>query len=102
TPETECLPNMECFNVTKTHFYSILLWNIPADPAGTPASQIRHRRSLSVDIKVSVGARELYYYIKFNAPSLSYVQKVSTYSNIQNGIGIFSAKTSGGYINIPI
>jgi hypothetical protein len=102
SPETECLSNTTCFTVTKTQFYSILLWNIPADPETTPLSQIRHRRSLSVDVKVSVGAEYLYYYIKFNEPSVSYVQKVSTYTNIENGIGIFSARTTGKYLNIPI
>jgi hypothetical protein len=101
-PENACDPNMECFSVTRPQFYSILLWNIPADPAGTPTSQLRHRRALSVDVKVSVGSQDLYYYIKFNAPSLSYVQKLSTYTNMQNGLGIFASRTSGGYTHIPI
>jgi hypothetical protein len=102
TPQTQCATNEECFSVTKTHFYSILLWNIPVDPASTPASQVRHRRSLSVDVKISVGAQELYNYIKFNAPSLSYVQKVNTYTNLLNGAGIFSSRTAGGYVNMTI
>lgn len=101
-PENACDPNMECFSVNRLQFYSILLWNIPEDPAGTPPSQIRHRRALSVDVKVGVGAEDLYYYIKFNAPSLSYIQKVSTYTNLENGLGIFSSRTSGGYTNIAL
>lgn len=102
SPDMECFSNTICFKVTKSQFYSILLWNIPADPVGTPTSQIRHRRSVSVDVKISVGAPDLYYYIRFNEPNLGYVQKTSTYTNLNNGIGIFSARTTAAYLNIPI
>jgi hypothetical protein len=45
-------------------------------------------------------SEELYNYITINAPSLSYVQKVTAYTNIVNGLGIFASRTTGGTNNL--
>lgn len=101
-PQYECLINQVCFWTLKSHFYGIIKNGIPKDPLETDSADLRMRRFTHMDVKVSVGAQELYNYVKINAPSLSYVQKVHSYTNINNGLGIFSARSSGGYYGLQV
>lgn len=102
TAEYECNSNQICFPISKSQFYSILKNQIEADAENTLPNNLRVRKFTGIDIKVTVAAEELYMYIKINAPNLSFVQKVNTYTNIHGGIGIFSARSSSGYTGIGL
>lgn len=93
----ECIPDKICFEVSKPQFYSMVTSKILPDPAGTAPSQITFRRFTSLDVNVYGASEDLYKYITLNAPSLSYVQKVESYTNIKNGLGIFACRVSGGH-----
>jgi hypothetical protein len=68
---------------------------IAADPAGTPNPQLKVRKFIGIDFTVYQATKELYDYITINAPSLSYVQKVTEYTDITNGLGIWGSRTTG-------
>lgn len=44
------------------------------------------------NIKIAAGGNELYNYIEVNAPSSSFAQNVSDYSNINGGFGVLSSR----------
>lgn len=66
-------------------FFKILQGKIPADD-----NLIRH--AIKVELIFSMGGDELSTYIDVNKPSSSIVQERPAYTNISNGIGIFSAR----------
>jgi len=75
-------------------FFNILKQRIPDLPnvrrfhgIVTPSGRVA-----DVQLIITVGADELSTYIDTNAPSGSIIQDKPVYSNITNGIGIFSAK----------
>jgi len=86
----------------KTDFYGAIVSNIAADPPGTPAMQQHVRSYYSMDFVVLQATEELYKYITINKPSLSYVQKVSDYTNIEDGMGIFGSRSSSGINDLSI
>lgn len=47
-----------------------------------------------VDIYISAGGDDLTTYIEVNAPSNSIIQEVPQFTNIENGIGIFSSRST--------
>lgn len=91
-----CMSNQCCYDITKERFYDMITQNIDEDPPSTPGPNIRQRRFIGLDFIVLQATQELYDYITINAPSLSYVQKVTAYTNITNGLGIWGSRTSGG------
>jgi hypothetical protein len=53
-----------------------------------------------IDIFISVGGEELYNYIEINKPAASGVLlDKPIYTNIENGLGIFSSRTSNSVVN---
>ena len=50
------------------------------------------RRFLSIDIIMTVGTPELNTYIKVNEPITGIVQHRPAYTNINDGIGLFSSR----------
>ena len=53
-----------------------------------------------IDIFINVGGDELYNYIEINKPAASGVLlDKPVYTNIENGLGIFSSRTSNSVIN---
>jgi hypothetical protein len=66
-------------------FYRYLEANIPVDYNKT-------RLIGKVDFIISVGGDELTTYIDLNGPSSSIIQERPAYTNISNGIGIFSCR----------
>tara|TARA_B110000240_G_C13512553_1_gene460653 strand:- start:7499 stop:8476 length:978 start_codon:yes stop_codon:yes gene_type:complete len=50
------------------------------------------RRFFKLDIRMTVGTQELQTYINVNQPFSSIVQERPSYSNINNGIGLFSSR----------
>lgn len=92
TSDYQCFTNQICYDVHKLDFYSMIVNNIDVDIN-------KARRFISFDFIVLQATEELYNYITINAPSLSYVQKVTDYTNIAGGHGIFASRTSGGYVD---
>ncbi len=66
-------------------FYRYLEANIPVDYSKT-------RLIGKVDFIISVGGDELTTYIDLNGPSSSIIQERPAYTNVSNGIGIFSCR----------
>lgn len=66
-------------------FYSVVGANIPVNPDVTRAAH-------HCDFIFSVAAADLNTYMEVTEPSLSLVQERPAYTNITNGIGIFSAR----------
>ena len=61
-----------------------------SDPA--KENEVRERYTTFIDIVVSVAETELAKYMEVNEPSSSIVQDKPQYTNVENGIGIFSSR----------
>jgi len=76
-------------------FFSFLSNNIAENP-----DVVRTINNLT--LKVVVGTEELATYINVNKPISGIVQERPQYSNIDNGIGLFSSRYIGEYEGIPL
>jgi len=72
-------------------FYTIIKDRIPYDDPGAEAN-VKERYTNDLDVIISVAAEELNTYMEVNEPSNSIVQDKPEYTNITNGIGIFSSR----------
>lgn len=90
------------YGIAKTDFYNSIISQIHKDPAGTPSNQLHIRQFVSLDFIVLQASDELYKYITINQPSLSFVQKVSDYTNITNGLGVFASRSQSGISGIQL
>jgi hypothetical protein len=90
------------YGIQKSTFYGFISTFIEKDPPGTPNNQIRARQFYSLDFIVYQAGQELYNYIAINAPSTSIVQKASDYTNIKNGLGLFSSRGKGSVLGVKI
>jgi len=70
-------------------FYSVMIGNIKIDP------NVTSRSVRWVDYILSVASDDLNTYMDVSAPSLSIIQERPSFSNIYNGIGLFSSR----YVN---
>jgi hypothetical protein len=70
-----------------TAFFSYLKDQIPENP-----DMIRHLAVPNVEFIFTVAADELYTYMEVNKPTDGIVQEKPQYTNISNGIGIFSSR----------
>jgi len=68
-------------------FFNFLSNNISQDPN-------KIRNFLSLDLIISIGSPELTKYININQPSSGISQERLEYTNINNGIGIFSSRST--------
>ncbi len=59
---------------------------------GKPTTNLVARRALKTEIHLTAGADDLNTYIQVNAPSTGIVQDKPIFTNINNGLGIFSAR----------
>lgn len=84
------------FNLNGEPFFDFLSQNILPKPG-------IDRRAISVDMIYYGGSQELFDYINLNKPSLGIVQKKPEYSNISNGLGIFSSRqTNRQLTGLPV
>jgi hypothetical protein len=67
-------------------FYTFLESNIPVDPT------IISRAARRVDYIFSVASEDLNTYMEVTEPSMTIIQERPTFSNITNGIGLFSSR----------
>jgi hypothetical protein len=72
-------------------FYTIIKDRIPYDDSQNEAN-VKERFTNDVDVIISVAEEDLNTYIEVNEPSNSIVQDKPEYTNITNGIGIFSSR----------
>jgi len=77
------------FPFASNDLYRLLGGNIAVDPNKT-----RHLASNPIDVYVSAGTEELYTYMQVNDENSGIVQDKPLYTNIQNGIGIFTGRTT--------
>lgn len=66
-------------------FFDLLGNSIPVD-------MNLSREFKGFDLVFSSGGQEIYYYINVNKPSVGIIQKKPEYSNINNGLGVFSSR----------
>lgn len=74
-------------NISGLGFYQLLASVIPENPNV-------FRYANRIELTMTVGSDELNNYINVNSPSGDLNQDKPTYTNIDNGIGIFSSRTS--------
>ena len=72
-------------------FYIFLMDRVPYEDPATEA-RVQWRYSESMDVIIEVAAEEFNTYMEVNEPSNSIVQDRPDYSNITNGIGLFSSR----------
>lgn len=99
---TNIVGNEIYHGIQKSQFYGAIATYVLPNPTGTPSNQMKARKFHSLDFIVYQAGRELYNYMTINAPSLSIVQKVTDYTNIYNGLGLFSSRSKGGLDGIKL
>jgi hypothetical protein len=72
-------------------FYNALETYVPYDDAATEAKVLERYFGL-VEFIIEAGGTELNTYMEVNEPSSSIVQERPQYTNVENGIGLFSAR----------
>ena len=77
-------PNMSQ-QITGEEFFNLLAYNIPS-------STTVNRRVNNLDILFSVGTADLNTYINLNEPPTGIVQERDLFTNIDGGIGLFTAR----------
>jgi hypothetical protein len=60
------------------------------------------RRALNVDLEIFGGGIEISNYISISTPSIGIVQKQTDYTNIINGVGLFSSRNKYGVYGVPL
>ena len=76
-------------------FYELLNSNIKPDTSVL-------RKALYCDIEYYGAGEDLYTYIQVNQPSIGIIQKKPEYSNITNGLGIFSSRYITTIKKVPL
>ena len=77
-------PNMSQ-QITGEEFFNLLAYNIPS-------STTVNRRINNLDVLFSVGTADLNTYINLNEPPTGIVQERDLFTNIDSGIGLFTAR----------
>ncbi|HOW25202.1 MAG TPA: hypothetical protein PK711_05980 [Bacteroidales bacterium] len=71
-------------------FYKLLEQNVPYEPAKEATVEARY--AISVEYIFSVAGDDFNTFMEVNDPSSSIVQERPEYTNVENGIGIFSSR----------
>ncbi|MEA3495166.1 MAG: hypothetical protein U9R42_03930 [Bacteroidota bacterium] len=79
-------------SVNGKKFFEFIADNIEAD-----VSIERKLPRNNIELLFSAGGKEIYYYIYVNRPSVGIVQKKPEYTNIENGLGVFSSRNLNNY-----
>lgn len=87
--------NTQLLSISGSIFYQILQATILPNP------NIK-RRGLYCDFEFYGAAEDLYTFIQVNQPALGVVQKKPEYSNINNGLGLFSSRYITAIKKIPL
>lgn len=82
------------FIIPREDFYKVLGANIPVDP-----DMVRHvgnpdvAGGFSMEVRITSGSENLYKYMQLTTPSSSIVQERPPFSNIENGVGLFTGRS---------
>ncbi|MDX1651459.1 MAG: DUF4249 family protein [Brumimicrobium sp.] len=76
------------FSASGEQFYELCRNSIPVDP------NVTRRTPEAFEIIITAGSEDLHTYMLVNEPTSSLAQTKPTFSNVNGGIGIFSARTS--------
>jgi hypothetical protein len=79
------------FTLANNYFYELLKYNVPYSDV-QKENNVEYRLADSIDFIVTAGGEDLNTYLEVNEPSYSIVQDKPEYTNITNGIGIFSSR----------
>lgn len=60
------------------------------------------RRALSLNLQITAGTQDLYEYMALSSPSLGIIQERPFFTNIENGIGLFSSRYNWRQYHLPI
>ena len=77
--------------LSSDYFFDLISNNVPYSDA-EKESNVESRKADSIDFIVTAGGEALNTYLEVNEPSYSIVQDKPEYTNITNGIGIFSSR----------
>lgn len=67
------------------------------DPTNTPVPGTE-----CFETSIAFGGEELYTFIQINTPSSGIVQERPTYTNVENGLGLWSSRSSKSIADIPL
>lgn len=75
-------------------FYAILSDKVPYDPVLFPGKEdlVSERFTTNVEFIISVAGEELNTYMEVNEPTNSIIQEKPEYTNLTNGLGLFSSR----------
>lgn len=76
---------------TNNEFYQFVEDNVPYEDAERE-SQVQKRYSDKLDFEITVASEVFDTYIEVNKPSNSLIEYTPDYSNVENGIGLFSSR----------
>ncbi|MBI9036997.1 MAG: hypothetical protein JEY97_02585 [Bacteroidales bacterium] len=79
------------FTISNNYFYELLKYNVPYSDV-QKEENVEYRIADSVDFILTAGGEELNTFLEVNEPSYSIVQDKPEYTNVANGIGIFSSR----------
>lgn len=100
--------NLIQINLEGENFYNYIKASVPVPPAnvkrligkGDFDAEGDGNADDHIDIEINVGGTELYNYIEINKPAASGVLlDKPTYSNVENGLGVFSTRGKHSVIN---
>jgi len=82
--------------IPRSDFYKLLADNIPVDPnvirhLGDP--DIGAPKGYPMEVRITSGSENLYKYMQLTTPSASKVQERPQFSNIENGVGLFTGRS---------
>jgi hypothetical protein len=95
SPEEISKNDKKSFSISQINLFSFLAANIPVK------NNVK-RRAYKVDFILYGASEELASYILINAPSFGVVQKSTQYTNIRNGLGIFSSRNQSSINGVPV
>lgn len=79
------------FTLANNYFFELLKYNVPYSDV-QKENNVEYRLADSIDFIITSGGEDLNTYLEVNEPSYSIVQDKPEYTNITNGIGIFSSR----------
>lgn len=83
------------FSISQLNLFSYLAARIPV------TNNVK-RRAYKVDFILYGASEDLTSYILINAPSFGVVQKSTQFTNIRNGLGIFSSRNQSSIDGVPV
>ncbi len=83
------------YPVSKREFYNFVVANIAENPNLS-------RKFKKLDITVFAATKDFYDYFEINRPSTSIVQKTSDFTNVNNGLGLFTSRVFSTVPNINL